>query len=262
MSTRGRKSASSRGQTTWEDAPEHPEHYQEAQSSYYARNARPPPFRKPVDRHDPAVWDQVPPSPSPPFSRRRMSSYTEFYDDSSPSVTYMSYEAPQSTRGTQPAGRLPPRLALKQLSDRLGEASDFYQQQLYEFRREQQLRGHDISDDALRRWLWSDWTGKCDVRIKEEFLSMEITISQQLRHVDEAVAAPWPEESPTKTRFEHSMRMLRIASEEVVRLAKRAMLDWDACLFLIVELRTAKQYADPEGRVHRHLFIGWGSGDL
>ncbi|KAF4470030.1 hypothetical protein FALBO_3071 [Fusarium albosuccineum] len=221
------------------------------------QNARPAPVHH---RRDQTAWEQG--LSVCPCCRPRAWPYVSPYDDDDTDDSYPSYQSPPARGMNLPAARLPPRVALRQLSDRLQEANYLYTDQLVEFQQEHQSRGHDMSKDSLRQWLWNDWTKRRDTSTLESFASTETMISLHLRQVEEAIARPWLEDPLTRARFEHSMRILRVACGEVVRLAMRATEDWQTCRFLVAELRTAKVYADPDGKVHRHLFSGWGHGGL
>lgn len=157
--------------------------------------------------------------------------------------------------------RLPPRIALKQLSDFLHEASIFYNTQLMDFTREHQRQGHDTSNEALRQWLWNDWTRSRDNPTRENFTSTKASITLLLRQVETAIATPWLENADLNARFEFSYRALKSSCDEIVRLSGKVMSDWQTCRFLAVELKNARVYANPEGPVLRQLFAGWEKGE-
>ncbi|KAF5662324.1 hypothetical protein FHETE_8031 [Fusarium heterosporum] len=190
--------------------------------------------------------------------RRRASRHSRAFDSGDSSDGYLSYE---EVSAAQQADRLPPRIALKQLSDFLHEASIFYSAQLIEFAREHQRQGHDVTNEALRQWLWSDWTSRRDNSTRESFTSTKTNISLLLRQVDMAVATPWLQNVDLEARFEYSLKALQRSCGEIARLAGRALNDWQACQFLAVELKNARVYANPEGPVQRHLFKGWEGGE-
>jgi hypothetical protein len=192
--------------------------------------------------------------------RRRASRPSKAYDSDGSTDSYLSYEDGQPAQ--QGAERLPPRIALKQLSDFLHDATVFYNTQLLEFTREHQVSGHDTSNEALRQWLWNDWMNRRDDATREYFTSTKTNITLLLRQVEMAVATPWLEDTDLAARFEFSLKILQGMCGEIVRLAGKATSDWRACRFLAVELKSARSYASPEGLVQRHLFHGWDKGEL
>lgn len=192
--------------------------------------------------------------------RRRASRHSRAFESDGSSDSYLSYDDVQAAQ--QGGDRLPPRIALKQLSDFLHEASVFYNTQLVEFGHEHQRQGQDTTNEALRQWLWNDWTSRRDSPTRESFMSTKTNISLLLRQVEMAVAMPWLQNADLEARFQHSFKALQSSCGEVMRLAGKAMGDWQACRFLVVELKNAKMYASPEGPVQEHLFKGWKSGEL
>jgi hypothetical protein len=211
-------------------------------------------------------YSQMYTSPAPAYiipccrRRRRASRHSRAFDSDGSTDSYLSYDDVQATQ--KGGDRLPPRIALKQLSDFLHEASVFYNTQLIEFARERQRQGHDTANEALRQWLWNDWTSRRDNPTRESFMSTKTNISLLLRQVEMAVATPWLQNADLEARFQHSLKALQSSCGEVIRLAGKAMGDWQACQFLAVELKNARMYASPEGPVQRHLFKGWESGEL
>ncbi|WZH40273.1 uncharacterized protein QYS62_001204 [Fusarium acuminatum] len=199
---------------------------------------------------------------SPPccHRRRRASRHSRAFESDGSTDSYLSYDDAQAAQ--QGGDRLPPRIALKQLSDFLHEASVFYNTQLLEFLGEHQRQGHDTANEALRQWLWNDWTSRRDSPTRELFMSTKTNVSLLLRQVEMAVATPWLQNADLEARFQHSFKALQSSCGEVMRLAGKAMGNWQACRFLAVELKNAKMYASPEGPVQRHLFNGWESGEL
>ncbi|KAF4955726.1 hypothetical protein FSARC_11787 [Fusarium sarcochroum] len=250
------------------DAPEAPEYYLQEPGYFYQipqtplRTVRPSPVRVPEDH-----YSQMYASPAPtryyiPCCRRprRSSRHSRTYDSDGSTDSYLSYENAQAA---QPGGdRLPPRIALKQLSDYLHDATVFYNTQLIEFAREHQRQGHDTTNEPLRQWLWSDWMSRRDNSTRENFTSTKTSVTLLLRQVESAVATPWLEDADLQARFEFTFKTLQAICGEVVRLAGRAMVDWQACRFLAVELKNARMYANPEGSIQRHLFRGWDNDDL
>ncbi|KAF4339106.1 hypothetical protein FBEOM_7001 [Fusarium beomiforme] len=190
--------------------------------------------------------------------RRRASRHAKAYEIDRSTESYASYE---DVHPTVPVDRLPPRIALKQLSDFLHEASVFYNTQLIDFTREHQRQGHDTSNEALRQWLWNDWTRSRDNSTRENFTSTKASITLMLRQVETAIATPWLDNSDLNARFEFSHRTLKSSCDEILRLSSKAMSDWQTCRFLVVELKNARAYANPEGPVLRHLFVGWEKGE-
>ncbi|KIL94754.1 hypothetical protein FAVG1_01685 [Fusarium avenaceum] len=186
--------------------------------------------------------------------RRRASRHSRAFESDGSTDGYHSYDDVQTAQ--QGGDRLPPRIALKQLSDFLHEASVFYWTQLMEFGHEHQRQGHDTTNEALRQWLWNDWTSRRDSPTRESFTSTKTNVSLLLRQVEIAVATPWLQNADLEARFQHSFKTLQSSCGEVMRLAGKAMGDWQACRFLIVELENAKMYASPEGPVQGHLFKG------
>ncbi|KAM0296771.1 hypothetical protein ACHAO9_000417 [Fusarium lateritium] len=191
--------------------------------------------------------------------RRRASRHSRAFESDASSDSYLSYDDVQAAQ--QGGDRLPPRIALKQLSDFLHEASVFYNTQLIEFARERQRQGHGNANEALRQWLWNDWTSRRDSPTRESFMSTKTNISLLLRQVEMAVATPWLQNADLEARFQHIVKTLQSSCGEVMRLAGKAMGDWEACQFLAVELKNAWVYASPEGHVQRHLFEGWEGGE-
>ncbi|KAF5587597.1 hypothetical protein FPCIR_7531 [Fusarium pseudocircinatum] len=191
-------------------------------------------------------------------SRRRASRYSKTYESEGSTKSYASYEDVQPA---QPVDRLPPRIALKQLSDFLHEAGVFYNTQLMDFAREHQRQGHDTSNEALRQWLWNDWIRSRDNPTRENFTSTKTSITLLLRQVESAIATPWLENADLNVRFDFSYKVLKSSCDEIVRLSGKLMSDWQTCRFLAVELKNARVYADPEGPVLRHLFVGWEKGE-
>ncbi|KAM0250576.1 hypothetical protein ACHAP5_002106 [Fusarium lateritium] len=189
--------------------------------------------------------------------RHRASRRSRAFESDASSDSYLSYDDVQAAQ--QGGDRLPPRIALKQLSDFLHEASVFYNTQLIEFAHERQRQGHDSSNEELRQWLWNDWTSRRDSPTRESFMSTKTNISLLLRQVEMAVATPWLQNADLEARFQHSFKALQSSCGEVMRLAGKAMGDWQACRFLAVELKNARMYASPEGPVQGHLFKGWES---
>ncbi|RGP70319.1 hypothetical protein FLONG3_7497 [Fusarium longipes] len=214
----------------------------------------------------------VPATPATPYifptccrgrshSRRRRASHpTKAYDNDDSTDTYSSYEDEQ--RVQQAADCLPPRIALKQLSDFLYDASVFYSTQLVEFTRKHQASGHDTSNEAFRQWLWSDWVNRCDDTTREYFASTKTNTTLLLRQVEMAVATPWLEDAHLVARFDYSFKILKDMCDEIIRLASKATSDWRACRFLAVEMKSARLYANPEGLIQHHLFNEGNKGEL
>ncbi|KAL4730196.1 hypothetical protein ACLX1H_002228 [Fusarium chlamydosporum] len=177
--------------------------------------------------------------------RRRPSRHNKAYDSDGSTDSYLSYEDGQPAQKGQDC--LPPRIALKQLSDFLQDTTVFYNTQLVEFAHEHQRSGHDTSNEALRQWLWNDWVNRRDDATLENFTSTKTNITLLLRQVDMAVATPWLDDADLAARFEFSFKILQSMCGEIARLAGKAMTDWRACRFLAVELKSARLYASPEG---------------
>ncbi|KAJ4271562.1 hypothetical protein NW762_000266 [Fusarium torreyae] len=250
------------------DAQEAPEYYRQEPGYFYQipqtppRTMRPPPVRVSEDH-----YSQMYASPAPTTyiipccrRRRRSSRHSRAYDSDESTDSYLSYENIQTP---QPAeDRLPPRIALQQLSEYLYDATVFYNTQLIEFSREHQRQGHDTTNEPLRQWLWNDWMNRRDKFTRENFTSTKTSVTLLLRQVETAVATPWLEDADLQARFEFTFKTLQASCGEVVRWAARAMVDWQACRFLAVELKNARMYANPEGSVQRPIFDGWDNEQL
>lgn len=130
-----------------------------------------------------------------------------------------------------------------------------------DFAREHQRQGHDTSNEALRQWLWNGWIRSRDNPSRENFTSTKTSITLLLRQVESAIATPWLENADLNARFDFSYKALKSSCDEIVRLSGKVMSDWQTCRFLAVELKNARVYADPEGPVLRHLFVGWEKGE-
>ena len=187
--------------------------------------------------------------------RRRASRYFRAYDSDASTESYVSYEENQPAR--QEVDRLPPRIALKQLSDYLYHTVIFYETQLVNFAREHQRSGHDSSNEALRQWLWNDWVNRRDSATRDSFTSTKTSVTQMLHQVELSVATPWLEDTELVARFDFSIKTLKAMCGEIVRLAGKAATDWRACRFLVVELKNARDYACPTGPIQHPLFVGW-----
>ncbi|KAF5024811.1 hypothetical protein F66182_3112 [Fusarium sp. NRRL 66182] len=249
------------------NTPEAPEYYLQEPGYYYRIPQTPPRAVRPRPVHVAEDhYGQMYTSPTPTNNyimsccrglRRRASRHVKTYDGDESSDSYLSQE-----EEVQPGdNRLPPRVALKQLSDYLDDASNFYNTQLTEFAREHQRQCHDTSNGALRQLLWNDWMSRRDNSTRENFTSTKTSVTLLLRQVEVAVATPWLEDVDLAARFDFSFKTLQSICGEIVRLTGKAMADWQTCRFLAVELKNAKVYANPEGNVQRHLFKGWDNGE-
>ncbi|KAG8674969.1 hypothetical protein FPOAC2_01011 [Fusarium poae] len=186
--------------------------------------------------------------------RRRASRPSNIYDSDGSTDSYPSYADGQPTQ--QGADLLPPRIALRRLSDFLYEAAVFYNKQLREFADEHHDSGY-TSNDALRQLLWKDWMNHRDDVTREYFTSTKTNTTTLFCQVEAAAETHWLEDPDIEARFNSTLKILQAMCDEIVRMADKAMSDWRTCYFLAVELNNARSYASPEGLVQRHLFSGW-----
>ncbi|CEI64604.1 hypothetical protein FVEN_g11628 [Fusarium venenatum] len=244
-------------------------YYQDPRYIYHVpqtslRNMAPAPIRMTEDYYNQTY--PLPATPPTPYifnaccrgrsrsRRRRASRPSNTYDSDGSTDGYPSYGDAQPTQ--QGVDRLPPRIALKQLSDFLYAAAIFYDKQLNEFAHKHYNSGY-TSNKALRQLLWKDWMGRRDDVTLESFTSTKINTTTLFRQVEAAAEMPWLEDPDIEARFNSTLKILQGMCFEIIRLAGKATSDWQACRFLADELNNARSYASPEGPVQRHLFSGW-----